>query len=100
MREDVSTDASLAMPAREPLQRGRLFQRRHIVLRGQPMRSRYFGHAAEQASFGAGTNQQLVATRNDERSPPAQSAAFLRGLARINLLIAAHVRRAVLAEWT
>ena len=98
MREHMGDHARLAMPARDALQHGRLLQRRFVVLRGEPVRARHFGHAAEQAFFGTGADQKLIAARDDESRAAPQLAGFLRRLARKRLLIAARARRATLVE--
>ena len=98
MRKNVGDDACLAMPAGNAFQQRPLLQRRLVVLRGKPMRGRYFGHAAEQAPFRPRADQELIAARDDERSPTPQRAGLFRRLARKNLLIAARTGRAIITE--
>ena len=100
MREDVGDDAGLAVPARNAVQHRRLLQRRPVVLRGEPVRGRHLGHAAEQAFFGTGADQQPVAARDDERRATSQRTGLLRGLARKRFLIAARAAHTVAVQRT
>src|SRR5580692_3192546 len=100
VRKDMSDHAHLAMPARHATEPGCLLQRGLVVLRSVPVRTRHFGHAAEQSLFGATANQQLAAARHDKGSTSAKFACLLRSFARKALLIAALTRPAGIREWT
>src|ERR1700681_2447951 len=100
MREDVADDAGLTIPARPTPDAGRLLQGGLVVLHFEPVRGRYFGHAAEQAFFGAGADQERIAARDHESRPSAQRPGFLRRLARKGLLIAARTAHTVSVQRT
>src|ERR1700722_14096654 len=74
MREDVGDDAHLAVPMRHAAEPGRLLARGLVVLRGAPVRTRHFGHAAKQSFFGAAANQKLVTACHDKGSTSTQVA--------------------------
>src|SRR5690348_10245332 len=75
-------------------------QRDLVVLCRGPVRARYFGHAAEQASLRARTHQQFVAARDDEgRAAPQRTGLFCE-LARKRFLIAAGARDAIFTQRT
>src|SRR5277367_3965218 len=83
------------MPARHAVaEPRRLLPRRLVVLRSKPIRTRHFGHAAEQSFFRATANQKLVTARHDKRRATAQVPGLLGRFARKALLIAAPTRRA------
>ena len=44
------------------------------------MRARHFGHAAKQALFGAGTDQEFIAAQDDETA--LKQSPMLKGIAR------------------
>src|ERR1700722_18261640 len=72
VRKDMSDHAHLAMPTRHAAKSRRLLQRGLVVLRSAPVRTRHFGHAAEQPLLGTAANQKLVTACHDKRSTSAQ----------------------------
>src|SRR5712692_2171487 len=67
---------------------------------GEPVRTRHFGHAAEQAFVGTGTDQKFITAGDDKSRTSAKLAGFLRRLAWKGLLVAARTGRTIAVQRT